>query len=583
MTTDFSIRAAYAQKILREHVLQKFNLQHGTNRDELPELPPQNSAPKAPPIPGTIGIIGAGTAGLQVALILLACNITNFEMLEASDDVGGRAHTIKFPKDETCPHNYYDAGAMRIPDIGGMDRHVYNWLGLREKKVTYNYTNKKEPSMYLYQSNIGDVEKRNAKIDERFKNVMRAKGVGEGFLNAKTETEFEAAFEEFLDGLKDNFSTRSFLMTGLGLIDPFRRLFSYGETVVAETFETSTGLFDQALLETIIDFCDFEATKDVKWYRMEGGMSTVPYAMRDYILKQTPNAIEWNAPVVALADSGSMITATLQNGTKRQYTYVFNTTPMSCLGQMDLSGLNIGPLSAMSTIDQNPLTAIRTLAYDRATKVAIKFKTPWWETIVPDGGVSNTDLPIGNVVYPSWNDGSDTPHVIIVSYTWAQDATRMASLITDASKSGEYNPDDYLVQLCFRDLALLWKDHGGPSASDLEKSYEAHSAWSWSQNPWSCGAYALFAPGQFKHMYNTFTKPLCNNKLMVCGEAISAHHAWISGALDSAYNACLAWAHAIDSTGGLANAITATPFGGGKDHDTKEYDSNLWRHHVALS
>lgn len=51
------------------------------------------------------------------------------------------------------------------------------------------------------------------------------------------------------------------------------------------------------------------------------------------------------------------------------YDIVFNTTAMAPLQQMNLEGLNL---------PAEILTGIRTLSYDRATKVVIKFKTPWW-------------------------------------------------------------------------------------------------------------------------------------------------------------------------------------------------------------
>ena len=75
-----------------------------------------------------LGIIGAGMAGLYVALIIdtlraqdppvLDHNV-EYEILEASKREGGRCLTYKF-SDE--PHDYYDAGAMRFPEDTLMKR-----------------------------------------------------------------------------------------------------------------------------------------------------------------------------------------------------------------------------------------------------------------------------------------------------------------------------------------------------------------------------------------------------------------------------------------------------------------------------
>lgn len=52
------------------------------------------------------------------------------------------------------------------------------------------------------------------------------------------------------------------------------------------------------------------------------------------------------------------------------------------------------------------------------------------------------------------------------------------------------------------------------------------------------GAFALFGPSQFRVMYPEITKPL-HGVLHFAGEACSVYHAWVVGALDSAYNSLL--------------------------------------------
>jgi protoporphyrinogen oxidase len=66
-------------------------------------------------------IVGAGIAGLYIALILDTLNIPgiSFDIFEASDRIGGRCRTYEFSK---IPHDYYDIGAMRFPDIEVMSR-----------------------------------------------------------------------------------------------------------------------------------------------------------------------------------------------------------------------------------------------------------------------------------------------------------------------------------------------------------------------------------------------------------------------------------------------------------------------------
>lgn len=64
-----------------------------------------------------VGIVGAGMAGLYTAMILDSLEIT-YEIIEASNRIGGRVYTHRFTDD---PGDYYDAGAMRFPENPIMD------------------------------------------------------------------------------------------------------------------------------------------------------------------------------------------------------------------------------------------------------------------------------------------------------------------------------------------------------------------------------------------------------------------------------------------------------------------------------
>ena len=310
------------------------------------------------------------------------------------------------------------------------------------------------------------------------------------------------------------------------------------ETQMLIRSSSATGLFDQAFTETAVDYADFNAAADAKWYRIEGGMQRLTDGMVDLLeSKQWPKEkgpqlsfkVNYNNPVVAMADEGDKISVTVKGQKPEKYDAVFSTTAMGPLQRMDLEGLKL---------PRPILRGIRSLSYDRATKVAIKFKKPWWfedsDLTKIFGGISSTDLPISKVVYPSWNDGPDKPAVLMVSYSWAQDATRMGSLTPDYTKV-KPSKDDEIVRVCFEALAKLWRARSGPSVQDLYDMYVDHHAWAWSHDPWTAGAFALFGPGQYKDIYPKFRTLFCDYKLGFVGEALSAHHAWISGAFDSAY------------------------------------------------
>ena len=71
---------------------------------------------------------------------------------------------------------------------------------------------------------------------------------------------------------------------------------------------------------------------------------------------------------------------------------------------------------------------------------------------------------------------------------------------------------------------------------EITSLYETHHAFDWSADPYSGGgAFALFGPGQFSKLYPHIIRPGADSRFHIVGEHASVHHAWIAGALNSAY------------------------------------------------
>ena len=154
-------------------------------------------------------------------------------------------------------------------------------------------------------------------------------------------------------------------------------------------------------------------------------------------------------------------------------------------------------------------------------------RDPW---NIDQGSVSRTDLPIRVCVCPSYNvhDPVGQPGVLLCSYSWAQDAQRMGTLIDPKSPQNE----DELKALLLSNLAQL---HSKPEAGKkyeydnllktLYDQYDTHHAYDWYHDPNMAGAFAYFGPGQYSQMWPEIIKP--NGWLFLIGEAASAHHGWI--------------------------------------------------------
>ena len=146
MNSDVSWRAKWARRLVREKVAAQITALRPSEgdghplHDSIPFYPSfgagQTQDPlKLPPLPARtqpqamgrlldpddsaewrVSIIGAGTAGLYIAMILDDLQIPGlkYDLLEASDRVGGRVYTHYFSK---TSHDYYDIGAMRFPKV----------------------------------------------------------------------------------------------------------------------------------------------------------------------------------------------------------------------------------------------------------------------------------------------------------------------------------------------------------------------------------------------------------------------------------------------------------------------------------
>ena len=262
---------------------------------------------------------------------------------------------------------------------------------------------------------------------------------------------------------------------------------------------SGTNWYDQALSECVLEELDFTVNKTVgeKWWCIDGGTQRVANLMRNTICQP----IQFQSRVIAI--NANMAKLVAKRGSRREsvpitlsikdtpgtsestprnedYHAVFNSTTLGALQKMNLkdAGLLWGTKQA-----------IRSLGYGASCKVAIKFSRPWWQLgpfNIDLGGVSRTDLPLRVCVYPSYNiqkiEGDkwdpEKPSVLLCSYTWAQDAQRIGSLIS------RHTPEDeeQLKTVLLHDLALLHANDEKPYETlldELTRDYITHHAWDW--------------------------------------------------------------------------------------------------------
>ncbi|KZV82601.1 hypothetical protein EXIGLDRAFT_339296 [Exidia glandulosa HHB12029] len=538
-----SYRSAHARSIIRQYLttFPAATLEKARSVPTPAPTPPQARSTPTPPqvhaafaerpavVPVKVGIIGAGAAGLYAAMILDTLRDEGFEyeILEADPErVGGRMYTHHFEKGAAGPNDYYDIGAMRFPKIPFMDKtfELFGRVGITPIPYVMSI-----PQNIRYYNEKG-LTVQAVKDSESFDPF----GTGVDGLTAKADTMaddqlgvFKAALiEDFPSGWKklmeyDSYSTRDYMMH-MGT-DGVR----YPDKVVdfLETFETASNLYDQAVTESVMDSLDFDYGPDVDWFCIQGGAQQVAERMAEglkgsLLLGKRVKAIAFDKPSVPGTLPNTMSVTVANEEQPRTYDHVITTVPFGCLRMIDTTGCYL---------PWNLQTAMRTLHYDCATKVAIQFSRRWWEEedVQQYGGVSSTDRPTRTVVYPSYGirGQGGAGASMIVSYTWAQDAARFGALIQPGTEA-----ERRLIDQILADLAVMHNK----SQEDLENMMVDYHAFDWYNHENSAGAYAMFGPGQFANLFPEVSSPH-GRLLHFAGEATSVHHAWIVGALNSAY------------------------------------------------
>ncbi|KAG0694123.1 hypothetical protein DFH29DRAFT_1035290 [Suillus ampliporus] len=509
---------------------------------------------------GTIGILGAGVGGLYTALMLDSLDI-NYEILEASDRTGGRLFTHHFPNDKE--YDYFDVGAMRYPlpqkdNKGKYQTGIMKRLGELIDYPKLNDSNFKEPLSsklidYYYAARAGgtfmyfnnqryqvsgtsqppDFHAQEMGVESEYVSVGVDKIVDDvvepfaRMLMKDLEQNTEKGWEVMKKN--DTHTVRSYMsfkyIPSVSLELPPMHL-STNVINWCETFDTSTGAYDRSLTEGVLDALAFaKVESDPEWKCFRGGSQVLTNYMTEYITghgSKTP--IKFNKSVAKISQVGTsaMEVSVRGESTPRTYSHVISTIPLPGLRTIDLTG------AGLNVMQKN---ALRKLEYGPSIKIGIRFESAWWtDRFGIVGGQSFTDLPIRTIVYPSYGVDSSSPStVLIASYCWTTDAERLEALIN----TGKEEFKEQLKELVLRNLAEV---HNVPYIFLVDQFKDIFS-WDWTNDPLTMSAFAYFGPGDFQALYTSLTVPNFNKRLHIAGEAISTRHAWVVGALDSAWRA----------------------------------------------
>lgn len=174
------------------------------------------------------------------------------------------------------------------------------------------------------------------------------------------------------------------------------------------------------------------------------------------------------------------ITVTVNRDETRNYSHVISTLPIPILRTIDLSG------AGLNILQRN---ALHILEYVNDVKIGILFKSNWWTTklgIV--GGQSFTDLPVTNIVYPSYGvDSSQPSNVLIACYAKGAEAHWLGALAT--SKHDSY---EALKELVLRNLAEIHRNlHPDVTYAYLKEEFVDMHVREWTREEYAMGKLIL--------------------------------------------------------------------------------------------
>ncbi|MRR79034.1 flavin monoamine oxidase family protein [Bacillus anthracis] len=444
--------------------------------------------------PKQIIIVGAGISGLVAASLLKEAG-HKVTILEANNRIGGRIYTIREPFSRGL---YFNAGPMRIPDT-----HKLTLAYIRKFKLPLNLFINKTASDIIHTNNI----KKRLSIFEKNPSIL-----GYPILEREKGKTAEELMLEVLEPIlnyikKDpnkNWSIVEKKYKAYSLGTFLTEYYSDGAIDMIGVLLDMEAYMGMSLIEVLREMVFFTST--TKYYEITGGMDALPKAF----LSQLNENIFMRYKVEKIIQENSKVMIQVNH---EQTIERFMVTGDVAIVTIPFSALRFVEIQPYNLFSYYKRRAIRELNYIAATKIAIEFKSRFWEKAGQYGGKSITDLPIRFTYYPSYGIHTPGAATVLASYTWADEALTWDSL-----------PDRERIRYALKNLAEIYGEI-------VYSEFVTGTSFSWSKNPYSCGAFTAFEPGQELELFPYITSP--SGKVHFAGEHTTLTHGWMQGAIES--------------------------------------------------
>ena len=440
----------------------------------------------------TVGIVGAGLAGLTAAYRLTQKNIP-CDIYEASDRVGGRAWSRSFANGQV-----YELGGEYIDSNHTSIIQLCRELGVslvdaapRSTKETYMVVDYEKPGNPLVRYSVEEAFSDYKKVFPRVQaDAYAAWPSNQSFspnnpkareLDRKSINEYVAEICTILDPvapLKTKYAQ--------ALLVAYK--IEYGEETNLQSALNLLFLMGYGDINTFAWF----GTSDEK-YNILGGTETLVHALQSYILGTGLARIFTNSPLTKLirypTNRGRYELRTkIRTGV---YDAVIMTPSFEAYETFDYSEAQLSPLKKY---------IISNCKLGNNTKLNIQFNSAltssgfraYWESL----GYSGTSYTTTGY-QSTWDvsqDQGDNRHSVLCNYTGGDKALTLSS---DFSMTNSDMRRQYLQKVTGEFLSELEATYPGITAYfKLEKEFNA-SIINWAEQPWTKGAYTCYRVGQY--------------------------------------------------------------------------------------
>ncbi|KAL5625741.1 hypothetical protein FOBRF1_000084 [Fusarium oxysporum] len=481
----------------------------------------------------TFGILGGGMSGLLSSLILDSVGIHNWKILESSERIGGRVRTVYLNGTSPEDGQYHELGPMRFP-YELTDSETNETFPFMDQRMIFQLAD------VLNEMNAGNKSLQvefwdwiqsspNTPVDSPFRRPdgtwpTKAEVANDPAYYNPPVYHNETAAQEAIEALDDfkGITPERIRMYASNIFKAYKQAkedgaFDYSEvSYLRDVIKTDLNTTDEVSPSHIYwPMWEYETIYFLasKWVTIKGGLSRLPAAFEPHV----KDRVQYNAKVNGLhynknntlsvfwKPTGSEPFSTPNN--VENFDYILNSVP-----------LNLMKFWKMPRYSSLLKRAIDRTLYANACKVAVQFKTRFWEHLekpIIGGCTRLTNPQLGQVCYPSWHINSTGPGTMLASYLSDYEATAACAM----------SEEEHLAYI----KNSLIEVHGDV----VEENWTG--TWArlcWEQEEHHAGAFTMQIFGQ-QHLYLPAFYQTEFNTVFI-GEAATFTHTWIFSALESA-------------------------------------------------